>query len=273
VTRLDTRRAGAAGLEYSSYVGGGAPDRALGLDLKGDDAFITGFSESADYPVTANAYDGVHNGGQDMILTRLDTGKAGAAGLEYSTYLGGDALEDGFAIQVRGDDAWVSGGTASCPPPPFAPPGCQPFPTTANAYDRTFNGGFADAFVTRLDTKSRLVCPPGVTDPDYCEKKQGHITLRNGAALVGVTCPSGAPGRCAGTVQLRTASGKRLVLGSRRYKRIAAGSTRGVRVKLSKRGLRTLKRHKRLRVDVLVRGDRGVPSGRLGTYTLRYKGR
>jgi hypothetical protein len=145
LTKLDTRRAGAAGLEYSTYIGGSAPDRALGLAVEGHDATITGFTEAADYPVTGNAYDGTHNGGQDTIVTRIDTQRAGAAGLEYSTYLGGSGPDSGRGLALKGHDAYVTGETGSAD-----------YPVTANAFDTTFNGGAppppTDAVVTRLDT-------------------------------------------------------------------------------------------------------------------------
>jgi hypothetical protein len=62
-------------------------------------------------------------------------------GLDYSTFLGGTDDERGLGIAVRDGRAYVTGGTESAN-----------YPTTPGAYDRTFNGGFFDAFVTKLPT-------------------------------------------------------------------------------------------------------------------------
>ena len=70
-------------------------------------------------------------------MTKLD---ASGAALGYSTYLGGSGDDDGDGIAVDGaGSAYVTGATAS-----------TNFPTTAGAFDTTYNG-VRDAFVTKLD--------------------------------------------------------------------------------------------------------------------------
>ena len=70
-------------------------------------------------------------------MTKLD---ASGAALGYSTYLGGSGGERGDGIAVDGaGSAYLTGGTGSAD-----------FPTTAGAFDTTYNGG-GDAFVTKLD--------------------------------------------------------------------------------------------------------------------------
>jgi hypothetical protein len=142
VVRLDTTRPGAAGLEYSTLLGGSSNDRGFEIEISRDDATITGIVASPDFPVTANAYDQSFNGLLDVLVARLDTGKAGAAGLEYSTYLGGSGQDGGRGLAVKVNDVYLTG-----------PVGSEDFPVTANAYDQDFNGGATDAFVTRLDTR------------------------------------------------------------------------------------------------------------------------
>jgi hypothetical protein len=61
-------------------------------------------------------------------------------GLDYSTFLGGTDGDSGSAIAVRGDNAYVTGSASSAN-----------YPTTRGAFDRTFNGGDFDAFVTKLN--------------------------------------------------------------------------------------------------------------------------
>jgi hypothetical protein len=88
------------------------------------------------------------SGTTDAFVTKLNlTG----TGLIYSTYLGGtgpnDALfgDQGFGIALDTlDNAYVTGQTTS-----------TNFPTTAGAFDTTL-GGFADAFVTKMDPAGAL---------------------------------------------------------------------------------------------------------------------
>jgi Beta-propeller repeat len=62
-------------------------------------------------------------------------------GLLYSTYLGGGAIDVGYAVAVDGaGSAYVTGDASSAD-----------FPTTAGAFDTTYNGGGDDAFVTKFD--------------------------------------------------------------------------------------------------------------------------
>jgi hypothetical protein len=127
------------GLAYSTFLGGTGTDLALGIavDRRGS-AYVTGSTGSADFPTTAGAFDTSHNGGgDDAFVTKLDA--AGRA-LVYSTFLGGTSSDFGLGIAVdRRGSAYVTGSTTSAD-----------FPTTAGAFDASFNGN-SDAFVTKLD--------------------------------------------------------------------------------------------------------------------------
>ena len=91
---------------------------------------MTGYTDSADFPTTAGAFDTTFNGGADAFVTKLD---ASGAALGYSTYLGGSGDDYGYGIAVDGaGSAYVTGYTDSAN-----------FPTTAGAFDTTFNGGAA----------------------------------------------------------------------------------------------------------------------------------
>jgi hypothetical protein len=66
--------------------------------------------------------------------------------LSYGTYLGGSALDEGFAVAVDASGAvYVTGDTASVD-----------FPTAPGAFAPTFGGAF-DVFVTKLDPAGALV--------------------------------------------------------------------------------------------------------------------
>jgi len=124
------------GLEYSTFIAGNDHDvaRAIAVDSSGN-AYITGFTESDDFPIL-NAYDSTYNFGRDPFVLKLNsTGN----GLIYSTYVAGSAFyESAFDILV--DDlgyAYVTGYTES-----------SNFPRV-NAYDSTHNGG-EDCFLFKL---------------------------------------------------------------------------------------------------------------------------
>jgi hypothetical protein len=127
------------GLLYSTYLGGASTDvgNPIAVDGAGN-AWITGETSSTNFPTTAGAADTTYNGNIDAFVTKLNT--AGTA-LVYSTYLGGAASSDrGFGLAVDGaGNAYVTGETSS-----------NNFPTTAGAFDTTFNGN-TDAFVTKLN--------------------------------------------------------------------------------------------------------------------------
>jgi hypothetical protein len=107
-------------------------------------AYVTGYTESREFPTTAGAVQTTHAGFFDAFVTKLD---ATGSGLVYSTYLGASSADLGLGIAVDGaGSAYVTGRTSS-----------TDFPTTAGAAQTT-NAGFEDAFVTKLDpTGSELV--------------------------------------------------------------------------------------------------------------------
>jgi hypothetical protein len=70
VTKL---AAGGDSLLYSTFLGGGGIDRVLGLagDTRGD-LYLTGITESTDFPVTAGAFDKTYNGERDGFVTKIE---------------------------------------------------------------------------------------------------------------------------------------------------------------------------------------------------------
>ncbi len=52
------------GLLYSTYLGGGGGDLGHGIAVDGaGSAYLTGYTDSADFPTTAGAFDTTYNGG------------------------------------------------------------------------------------------------------------------------------------------------------------------------------------------------------------------
>ena len=137
MTKLE---AGGAALGYSTFLGGsGGIDGGNEIALDGaGNAYLPGITQSADFPTTAGAFDTTFNGGIfDAFVTKLN---ASGAALGYSTFLGGSGADRGYGVALDGaGNAYLTGYTES-----------TDFPTTAGAFDTTYNGG-GDAFVTKLD--------------------------------------------------------------------------------------------------------------------------
>jgi beta-propeller repeat-containing protein len=131
-------------LFYSTYLGGNSQDQGDGIavDTAGN-AYVTGFTESINFPTTTAAFQTTLAGGFDAFVTKLNaTGSA----LVYSTYLGGSDWDFGFAIVVdAAGNAYVTGQTLS-----------TNFPTTLGAFQPVF-GGPGDAFVTKLDPAGSIL--------------------------------------------------------------------------------------------------------------------
>lgn len=137
VTKLD---ATGASLVYSTVLGGSGDDggdASLAIDASGY-AYVSGRTSSSDFPTTAGALDQTLGGSTDAFVTKLNPM---GSGLVYSSYLGGssDDWASGLALDGAGR-VYLRGTTMS-----------SDFPTTAGAYDQTFNGGWVDAFVAKFD--------------------------------------------------------------------------------------------------------------------------
>jgi hypothetical protein len=125
-------------LAYSTNLGGSDAERGFGIAVdSAGSAYVTGLTDSADFPTTAGALDTSYNGAEDAFITKLN---AAGSGLAYSTYLGGSSTDDGFGIAVDSTGAvYVTGLTGS-----------TDFPTTAGAFDTSYNGA-EDAFISKLN--------------------------------------------------------------------------------------------------------------------------
>ena len=154
------------GLDFSTYLGGSGEDdvRGMYLDESGD-VYVTGYSGSTDFPVTAGALDTTHNGTFDAFVTRVNsTGTA----FSYSSFLGGSGREQGEGITVdAAGNIYLTGWTAS---PDF--PTMYPLQATL--------AGAQDAFVTVLDaTGSTLEASTylGGSGTEMTEKESVGIAL------------------------------------------------------------------------------------------------
>jgi beta-propeller repeat-containing protein len=142
-------------LVYSTYIGGTNSDAAFGvaLDLS-DNAYVTGQTNSADFPTTNGAFLRTKLGVFNAFVTKLN---AAGSGLVYSTYFGGKGSESGASITVDSEgNAYVTGTTSSVEMP--VPRGFQrrngsgpTFKSTSAGQDwGVINAGLATSFVWSL---------------------------------------------------------------------------------------------------------------------------
>ncbi len=140
------------GLVYSTYLGGSRYDAGLDIavDINGN-AYITGETDSLDFPATAGAFqtsciNSYGNCSTNAFVTKLNaTGSA----LIYSTYLSGDfnfetstsgnTYGKGIAIDLQGN-AYVAGYTTS-----------SHLPVSNGAFQTVFGGSY-DAFVVKINS-------------------------------------------------------------------------------------------------------------------------
>jgi hypothetical protein len=86
-------------LVYSTYFGGAEAD--VPFDLKRDSAgtlYLSGLTTSSGLPATPGALQSAYDGTLDVFVLRLDPSQAGAAGIDYFTYLGSDGLQIGYGV-------------------------------------------------------------------------------------------------------------------------------------------------------------------------------
>jgi hypothetical protein len=128
-------------LEFSTLIGGSGDETGRGIAMdQGGNVYLTGVTDSPDYPTTMAAYDTSYGGGLfgDAFATKVHlTGSA----LSYSTFLGAQESDLGQEIAVERDKGAVVIGFTDSPD----------FPTTPGALDTSYNGGGYDLFLARLD--------------------------------------------------------------------------------------------------------------------------
>jgi hypothetical protein len=125
-------------LQFSTFLGSHGTDEgnAIALD-SADNVYVTGDSNSDQYPVTSGAVQPNRKAGFDIVLSILDpTGSQ----LRYSTFLGGSG--DDFGMGVATDpfgNAYLTGSTSSFD-----------FPVTPGVAQPQAGGGDTDAFFAKI---------------------------------------------------------------------------------------------------------------------------
>ncbi|MCB0201310.1 MAG: SBBP repeat-containing protein, partial [Anaerolineae bacterium] len=142
ITRLNP--SGSA-LEYSGLLGGNSDDQGQGIAVDSNGAaYISGQTTSTNFLTTPGAYDRNRSGFWDGFAAKIS---ASGGNLVYSTYIGGNNNDcetsgiDRECVIALNDvgQAYIAGRTFS-----------SDFPTTFDAFDRTYNGS-EDGFMAKLN--------------------------------------------------------------------------------------------------------------------------
>jgi len=162
-------------LAYSTYVGGSGTSKssngmAIAVDSSGE-AFVTGWTNSADFPTTPGAFQTIcapgstdwwapaetttcPGGNMSPFLLKLN---AAGSGLVYSTFLGGagNALGEAIAIDAAGRAYLVGDSETACQGPGYqgVPTPYSCFPTTSGAIisGTQVDGSDYNAFIAVFD--------------------------------------------------------------------------------------------------------------------------
>ena len=128
-------------LAYGTFLGGADTEEGNGIKVNQmGQVFLTGNTGSVGFPTTSGAFDTTFNGqypegDRNAFLTALNEN---GSDLIYSTFMG---IGYGWAVDANQTGyAFLAGRTYD-----------PNFPTTPGAFDTTYNGGFNDAFVAKLN--------------------------------------------------------------------------------------------------------------------------
>lgn len=141
ITKLSS---GGNELSYSTFLGGSGDDGGRGVTLAEEKAYITGYTNSLDFP-TRECCQAALRGGKDSFVSLLSNS---GSQLFYSTYLGGSSEDCGTGIAVDGEgSAYIVGWTKSVDFPT-----CNAYQPTKAAGDVTYDG-----FISKLSSQSSVI--------------------------------------------------------------------------------------------------------------------
>src|SRR5258707_14449378 len=95
-----------------------------------DNVYITGYTLSVDFPTTPDALQQSSGGGIDVFVSKLNPATSGPAGLVYSTYLGQNGTNVGYAIANAPNGSVCVGGQSAA----------RNITTTDSAFPGAFDG-------------------------------------------------------------------------------------------------------------------------------------
>jgi hypothetical protein len=137
VAGIDPTQSRSGSLIYSTYLGGTWWDTGRGIAVAPDQTvWVVGGTYSYDFPVAGSSFQTGYGSGGDAFVAQINP----ASGLAYSTFLGGNDLEEARNVVVDANGrAIISGYTLS-----------HNFPVTSGAFQSQY-GGNTDVFISILN--------------------------------------------------------------------------------------------------------------------------
>ncbi len=173
-------------LTYGTMIGGQLDDFAYAVAVDGTGrASITGrttgfFVPPGNYPTTGGAYDTtIGVGSQDAFLSTFN---ATATALSYSTFLGGNGADTGYALRVDASGGVVLVGAT----------GSNDFPTSGAP--QPAYGTNTDGFLTRFDSTGTLTYSTYLGGTGADEARGLALDVRGTPHVVGFTASTDFPG-------------------------------------------------------------------------------
>jgi hypothetical protein len=160
VSRLDFR---GRTLRYSTFLTG--EETESGYGIAADDsgrAWVVGFTDSPDFPVTPGSFDEVHGGGRDIFVCALDSS---GEELVYSSYIGGMESDYAWDLALGPERRVYCAGYSRS----------QDFPVTAGAVQED-HAGDEDVIVAVLQPGHQV---PVVLDPRRSNEPLGFQLFQN----------------------------------------------------------------------------------------------
>ncbi|HYC78908.1 MAG TPA: hypothetical protein VEI02_14880 [Planctomycetota bacterium] len=160
------------GLVFAYLVTGSVADQANGVSSDPVlNSYIGGRTSSANFPATPGAFDvTLTSGNFDAFLAKIDP-VAGV--LTYCTFIGASGMD--YVSALRADSAGNLYATGQA--------GSSGFPTTAGAYDTSYNGQ-GDGFVTKLSPTGNSLVYSTVVGGSFEERIHGLAVDAAGAAYI-----------------------------------------------------------------------------------------
>ncbi len=125
----------------STFLGGNSDEINFGPFITCDDEgdiYLSGFTSSADFPLSADAFQPAYGGGSlDFFIARFSND---LSILKAATFLGGSGFETECTIALGPDNTIYAGGYTNS----------TDFPTTTGAFDETANGAH-EMVIVKLD--------------------------------------------------------------------------------------------------------------------------
>ncbi len=187
VTKMDP---GNCSLIYSTYLGGGLDslgpglDRATAIAVGADgSAYVTGYTDSSDFPTTLGAFQTTNAGGGDAFVAKLTPA---GDDLTFSSCLGGvgsSTLSKVRGAVTTGKDegkgiAIDAEGTVSV----VGATSCDDFPTTPGSFQPDYGGGNTDGFIVKFTADGSALVYGSFLGGGPSNKSEGNDFV-NGVAL------------------------------------------------------------------------------------------